>query len=302
MFDVSLRPAASADLPFIGMLCARSTSISEEGLGYPRCDDESELLAELALYGNKFEQHVFIVEDVDGTAIGFGGYLISDTDSACYLIAPLLDRRYRTVDTATRAVEQLVAQPIAAPKQVSYLEESNLVLAEALLRAGWERGSAQLEMCCALSAANRGDMVSGYPVRTVESKSDPLFADIAEMLAEHHHWTSDPLIRLSDYVADGYQVSVIELDVLAACALWIRVADTAFGRLDYLSVAEAWRGKSLGTALTKHVLAEAVAVGGIEKMYLSVDPGNEAARRVYRACGFVDGTVSRQYRYAPGPV
>ncbi|WP_408638789.1 GNAT family N-acetyltransferase [Nocardia gipuzkoensis] len=70
-----------------------------------------------------------------------------------------------------------------------------------------------------------------------------------------------------------------------------------FGRLDYLSVAEEFRGRSYGSTLTRHVLAEAARTEGIERVYLSVDPANDIARRVYRACGFTEGIAWRKYSY-----
>jgi len=80
MTTINLRPAQRADLPFIGKLCARSTSIHHEGIGYPRCEDEGELLAELALYENSLEEHVFVVCGQAGDPVGVTGFLVRACD------------------------------------------------------------------------------------------------------------------------------------------------------------------------------------------------------------------------------
>ncbi|MBF6335099.1 GNAT family N-acetyltransferase [Nocardia abscessus] len=258
-------------------------------------------MAELALYDNELERHLLIVCDAAGTAVGCTGLLVSDTDAVCYLIGPLLHGAWRTVETAERTLELVLAQRVAPSALVGYIEDDNVVLAEALRRNGWRRGAAQLEMSCEIPATGTGcRTVAGQPpIRQLSSSGDPGFPAVAEMLGRHHHWSSDPRARLADYLDDGYQVAVLEsAGHLAGCAVWIHVSGTDFGRLDYLSVSEEFRGRSYGTALTRHVLAEAAHTDAIERIYLSVDPGNEAARRVYRACGFEEGIISRQYSYS----
>lgn len=300
MSAISVRAACADDLRFIGTLLARSCEVRSEGVGYPRCDNEHELLAELALYGNRLEDQVFIVCDADGGRIGTGGFLISDSDSTAYLIGPLLDGPWRTVDNARAAVRLLMEQPIAPTAVASYLEEENAVLADALRASGWLPGPAQLEMVCPVPvpAPTRRPIPDQVTIRRLRSRTDPAFAVIAKLLARHHRWSQDPLERLGDYLDDGYRIVVIESEGRpAGCALWIHVRDTNFGRLDYLSVAEEFRGRAFGSTLTRQVIAEAAATTGVERLYLSVDPANEIARRLYLACGFEAGTTSRMYSY-----
>ncbi|MGY1896048.1 GNAT family N-acetyltransferase [Nocardia gipuzkoensis] len=300
MSEISLRSATGVDLSFIGKLCARSMSVPAEGIGYPRCANEHELLAELALYDNTVEDHLFIVCDAAGATVGCAGLLVSDTDAVCYLVGPLLHGAWRTIDTARHSLQLLLAQQVAPRALISYIVDDNVVLAEALQRNGWRRGPAQLEMSCETPAADSDCVVAGgpKPIRRLANSGDRAFPAAAKMLGRHHHWSSDPLARLSDYLDDGYQVVVLEsAGRLVGCALWIHVSGTDFGRLDYLSVAEEFRGRSYGSTLTRHVLAEAARTEGIERVYLSVDPANEIARRVYRACGFTEGIASRKYSY-----
>lgn len=113
MRNVSIRQATTADLPLIGMLCARSVSVRSEGIGYPRCADETEFLTELALYDLELEENVLIICDEFGAPIGCTGFLVSDTDAACYLIGPLLLSGARTVAIFRQALELAVTHPVA---------------------------------------------------------------------------------------------------------------------------------------------------------------------------------------------
>lgn len=156
-------------------------------------------------------------------------------------------------------LDSVVAHPLAAGPMSSYVHEANAALGQALRANGWRPGAAQLEMSRKVCSGH-GDSPAGHPIRALADRIDPLFLPAAEMLGRHHRWPGDPAERLGDYLDDGYRVSVIESSgELAACALWIHIDDTDFGRLDYLSVGEGYRRRFMGIALTRHVLAEAAA-------------------------------------------
>jgi RimJ/RimL family protein N-acetyltransferase len=61
-----------------------------------------------------------------------------------------------------------------------------------------------------------------------------------------------------------------------------------------------WRGAGIGTALMREALRWARAVG-VEKIELTVYPGNDTARALYRRFGFVEeGTLVRHSKKAGG--
>jgi diaminopimelate decarboxylase len=65
-------------------------------------------------------------------------------------------------------------------------------------------------------------------------------------------------------------------------------------------VADGWRGRGIGTALLHEALRWARSVG-VEKLELTVYPGNAAARSLYRRFGFVEeGTLLRHSKKAYG--
>jgi ribosomal protein S18 acetylase RimI-like enzyme len=296
MVTLTLRPALPSDLPFLGALCARSTSIPQEGIGYPRCEDETELLAELALYDNKLQDSIRIVcEAASGRPLGFGGFLVSDTDETTYVVGPLLAGDDRTPEIAAEALRRLVGCPVGGKTLVNYVEEDNAVLSEALRETGWRPGSVQLEMRYEV-AARPVPPPATWPIRPLEGARDPAFGQVAALLARQHRWTSGPEARLAGYLDDGYRVALTEDEGhLAGCVLWIYLDDTDFGRLDYLSVDEPFQRRGLGTALTRHMLADAHRTKDIEYVYLSLDPANAGAHLLYQGCGFADTVRSRKY-------
>lgn len=299
MIEVSSRPARRDDLPFIGKLCARSVSIHQEGIGYPRCEDETELLAELALYENAFEDSIFVVCGPDGSPIGFAGFLVSDTDDVRYLIGPLLDGPWRTAPVAAEVLRELAERPVGGRPLVCYVEDENTVLVQALQDTGWKPGAVQLEMRYEVSATAVPRMEEEtHSVRRLTGREDPAFPRVAELLGRQHGWSSDFATRLADYLDDCYHVALVEEHgYVAGCVLWVYVEDTDFGRLDYLSVDEAFRCRSRGSVLTRHVLADAHRTDSVEYVYLSLDPSNEVAHRLYRRHGFTDNVRSRKFTH-----
>lgn len=301
MVELTLRPANSSDLPWIGKLCASSTGNPAEGIGYPRCEDEHELLAELALYEHRLEDNILVACTPAGDPIGFGGFLVSDTDEASFVIGPLIAAEWRTPVVTAEFLRLLVAQPLGGRVLSNYIEEGNTILEQALLDTGWHPGKVQLEMRYDLASAALPDRGPAHPVRPLNGQDDPAFGPMAELLARHHGWGNDPQARLADYLEDGYLVAVSEQDGRpVGCVLWIYVDGTNFARLDYLSVDEDFRGKGHGSTMVRHVLLDAQEHPGTEYLFLSVDPENDPAYEIYRRHGFVDNVRSRKYTYDRG--
>jgi ribosomal protein S18 acetylase RimI-like enzyme len=65
------------------------------------------------------------------------------------------------------------------------------------------------------------------------------------------------------------------------------------GRIVGLGVADEARGRGVGRALMDEVIARARRLAGLEQLYLAVVIPNDAARRLYRSCGFAVYGVER---------
>lgn len=81
---------------------------------------------------------------------------------------------------------------------------------------------------------------------------------------------------------------------IAAAAVWIALADTDFGRVEYVVTHPDQRGRGHGRRLVA-AAAAAIASAGKSDIFLSLDVGNAAARRLYRSQRFVETIESVTY-------
>jgi ribosomal-protein-alanine N-acetyltransferase len=92
-----------------------------------------------------------------------------------------------------------------------------------------------------------------------------------------------------------YVLRVPEQPVAAFCAFWL-VADQA--HINNLAVLPELRGRGLGTELLRGVIAEAAHLGAAV-LTLEVRESNKAAIQLYRAAGFVQAGVRKNYYTKP---
>jgi [ribosomal protein S18]-alanine N-acetyltransferase len=77
-----------------------------------------------------------------------------------------------------------------------------------------------------------------------------------------------------------------------------KTSDLSEAELESIVVAEAWRGKGIGTALLAELAARAKASDAI-RLGLEVRASNAAAIRLYERAGFVEGGRRRGYYRGP---
>ena len=83
--------------------------------------------------------------------------------------------------------------------------------------------------------------------------------------------------------------------VAGFCAFWLVVDEI---HINNVAVRPQFRGHGLGTALLRHVLAEAKQLGA-RRATLEVRASNEAARRLYERIGFYVAATRRNYYTNP---
>jgi GNAT superfamily N-acetyltransferase len=298
--SVVAHAATAADLPFIAGLFAASNERDELGIGYPRCDDAGELLAELALYNASLEDSFHVLRLADGQRVGALGFLFDDDMPFAYVAGPLLDggARHR-LDDALACAERIARGRYPALR--NSVADGNREMIAALGRRGWSRQDESLEMVFELdqlppSRPSSPSSPPGAPIERLAGRDAPAFAAAARLLGRTHHW-DDPEGRLAEYLDQGYRVAFVRApgrDELAGAAAWLHLEQTCFSRLDYVSTHEDWRGRGIGAALVDHALADARRTGD-ERMYLALDPANAAAHRLYLRAGFRDNLRSIVY-------
>ena len=105
-----------------------------------------------------------------------------------------------------------------------------------------------------------------------------------------HPWTRG---NFDDSLRVGYACWVAQCGtVLAGYGVLMMGAGEA--HLLNLSVAAAWQGRGLGSALLEKFVGIARA-GNAAQMFLEVRPSNAGARRLYTAFGFREMTIRRGY-------
>ena len=110
-----------------------------------------------------------------------------------------------------------------------------------------------------------------------------------------HPWTRGNFV---DSLAAGYECWVAHRgESLAGYAVVMIAADEA--HLLNLSIARHWQRRGIGAELTRFIAALSRAEGA-RRMYLEVRPSNVAARALYRAEGFSEIGLRRDYYPAAG--
>ena len=198
------------------------------------------------------------------------------------------------MDAALAAIERVAEDNF---EEISNcVAEDNMLLRESLQRRGWTETKRHLEMEWNDTARTRASQgPEDYEIQRLQTIDNRVFREIADLLGTTHNRDENYEERLAEHLHDGYRVAFVTRgEELLGCALWIFLENTNFGRLDYLSVDETWRRRGVGSALVSHALGDA-RKRGVNAMFLSVDPLNEAARRLYLQHGFRETVISTTF-------
>jgi RimJ/RimL family protein N-acetyltransferase len=134
-----------------------------------------------------------------------------------------------------------------------------------------------------------------------EADRRPLAVLFAAVAAERDGIATEPPVDVDLWATrwnlDGTFVAVAGEELVGS--LHVEVSRFGFGELG-MSVARAWRGRGVGSALLAAAI-EWAREQGLHKLSLSVFPHNEAAIGLYRKHGFVEeGRRVKHYRRASG--
>jgi ribosomal protein S18 acetylase RimI-like enzyme len=296
---LTAQPATRGDLPFIARLFAESNVRDELGIGYPRCDDAAEILAELALYDATLEDSFYVLRRGDHRCVGTLGFLFDDDMPFAYLAGPLLDEGARhRLEEAVGCAEDIARSRFPALR--NSVSAGNRALMAALDRRGWKPHHENLEMAFDLDRPPPGPPAD-VEIEQLAGRDAPWFFAVARLLARTHGW-ADGEQRLAEYLEQGYRAAFVRAGRVttggqaeaAGAVMWLHLEGTTFSRLDYVSTHEDWRGQGVGAALVHHAIVAARSSGD-QRLYLALDPGNTAAHRLYLRAGFRDNLRSVIY-------
>jgi hypothetical protein len=219
------RPATLADLPFIAQLFAASCENTELAIGYPRCGDANEILAELALYDIALEDSFHVLRFAHGGEVGTFGFLFAGDEPFAYVAGPLLERgaRHRLEDALGWA--ESIARGRYPALRVS-VADGNRALIAALQRRGWRMLQESLEMVFDLADLAPSGAGSPWHIERLAAKDTADFAAVARLLGRTHGWHESEA-RLADCLAEGYQVGFVPMVGQAGSGAAAEVAGAA---------------------------------------------------------------------------
>jgi ribosomal protein S18 acetylase RimI-like enzyme len=287
--DLGVRSAGEDDGRLIDALFRRSHALPADGLGYPRCEDLGEYLAELRLWHRILEDSTFVVTAA-GRARGVFGFLYDDDARWAYLAGPMLvpGEDVHLTDVISVA-EQLASGRF--DELTAAVHVANERLTEGVEARGWTRGELHVQMRRPLMPADRSLPDGDLQVATPEGVRNILTEVLGPERAE---------AEVRQAAEEGYQVLSAAVDGAGAgTALWKPVEGTRFAVLETLAVMPAHRRRGLGAALVREVIFRA-AVGGASDLYLSVVGSNQGARALYASLDFQDDVWRRSFRLRVG--
>lgn len=164
-------------------------------------------------------------------------------------------------------------------------------LDEFLHRRGFEAFDETRVMTCPLEAALAAPCPRALEPVAIDAVEVAEFAAIVGAMRGSSAWqvqAHDQRLRFSSLRATSIR-RIVRVGGEPVAAGQAVIEGERAGLYDIVT-APAWRGRGLGRTLTAQLLSDARA-GGARTMYLQVDAGNAAARRIYAALGFIDRYV-----------
>ncbi|WP_051314786.1 GNAT family N-acetyltransferase [Alteribacter aurantiacus] len=289
-----IRKANVADREWIDQLCQLSWKEEAQGLSYPRVKGLEELEAEVAEWGNTYEDTLFVVEKKE-EPVGFFGFLYEPGDKEAYVIGPVFTKENHD----ERVFEWLFGQLQGEISEqfdtiILSINESNDLLLRTAKKREWKKGSRQIEMNIDVQGFEKG--ASSTVVHSLE-KGDRHYEEVARVLSLAGKWEK-PVEQLDEYLGDfNMEAAYLTIDDrVAGAILWDHIEGTTFYRLEDVAVHADFRKQGVASALIEHTIEQAKEAG-VHSLFLSVDEKNEGARKLYYRIGFFETIVSTSYRW-----
>ncbi|WDV44878.1 GNAT family N-acetyltransferase [Clostridiaceae bacterium M8S5] len=294
MGKLSIRYAIDEDNSFIDEMLKYSFNNSEAGIGYPRCEDLKELIAEIKIYENELKNCICIIL-YENERVGISGLLYSPEDQYGYMIGPIIKPKHST-KPIIKEIIGLVKQSKKDTLKTIYatITDENTLLKDCYLELDWTYKSTDREMCFDISDEIVYNQTK-YQVQNLNKKNEKVINGIFRLFDRVFKWQGDRK-RIEEFLKEGYKLGYVVNDskeiIGAVCSDYLD--DMDFSRLEYVAVDEKHRGKGIGRAMIEHVINQS-ANKNIKQVYLSTDIDNNASN-LYSKIGFYDTVISHSYK------
>ncbi|WP_257349243.1 GNAT family N-acetyltransferase [Pseudalkalibacillus decolorationis] len=293
---LKLNTVRNEALTYIDELIRESWKDENQAIGYPRCKDLSELVAEIEIYENTIEHCVYTVTR-NGDRVGMVGFLHSPGDSEGYLIGPFLNPTINRAIWLPRVLTKFISKLHNDHQHVdACVVETNNLLCDTLVGMNWKELNRQTEMKWELGTEATTIHDDKFNFSELIIKENSAFNQIAEVMGNGLGWES-PKTRLVQYLDEAYKVHYVtdQTNKVMGAVIWTIVGGTDFGRLEYLAVNPADRRNGIGAQLIHYVFQQTERAG-IPRLYLSLDSNNTNALRLYKKVGFKETVRSVIFR------
>jgi len=276
---------------FIDELLKCSNENCELGIGYPRCDDLGELIAEVELYDNTLNNSICVIYDEE-KPIAIGGWLYTEGESEGYFIGPIVIKEYFNEENVKNIINLILES-----KKYHFVDlkgvctESNKILNKCYKDIGWKYKNTCREMCYDLD-----NTIKEVKWEVNEFSKDKVSEcdDIFNILDTTFNWNGNRE-NYDELLRNGYNVGCIleGNEKIIGLVVWAYLKDVDFSRLEYIVVHENYRNKGIGESLINYVINDSEKKS-VKKIYLSTEINNKAAN-LYSKTGFYDTVVSNIY-------
>jgi len=262
------------------------------GIAYPRCDKKGELLAEINLYEQNLEDCCYKIE-IDNKIVGAFIFLYDTEWNTTYLglvfNGEIDTTNYQNILSEIESLHNSKNVISCSPLK------QNLGLTSALENNDWIKESSSIEMKFNLKQTIGSKHNSSEIKELKLDNEEHTKIIIANLLGKTQAWKIDFLKGINDLLKDGYQITYLEIDkIIVSVIVWIKIKDTNFSRIEYLSTEENHRKKGYAKSLLNEINSRCKKLKD-ENIFLSSSPEKVNVVKFYEKVGFEKSVESLNY-------
>lgn len=289
----SLKPFSKDDQYFVEKMLEHSRVNREYELGYPKCDNMKELLAEVEMYENTLEKSIYIIFYED-KPIGISGYLYTPNEGDGYIIGPIVNEEFHFKEGLNIIINLVLDNKMEIFNTLeAVVSHKNVVLDQCYSELGWKYRRTSREMRYDIDGVKKEE--SQWKINLIDKSNKKIIDESFKLLDKAFRWNGNKK-KMEELLNNEYKLACVlnERNKVIGFVCWAYLEDISFSRLEYVVVNEKYRKRGIGQALVNYVINSSID-DGVKCVYLSTNIINEAVN-IYKAVGFYDTVISNIYR------
>lgn len=289
----SLRPFAKEDKYFVEKMLEHSNVNRAYELGYPRCDNLKELIAEIELYENTLEESIYIIF-YEEKPIGISGYLYTPNEGEGYIIGPIVNEEFNFQESMKIIISLVLENKMEMFNTLeAVVSHKNLILDKCYEELGWKYKKTSREMRYDIDGVKKEE--GTWSVNLIDKSDKKIVDGSFKLLDKAFRWNGNR-DKINELLTDEYKLACVlnERNKVIGVVCWAYLEDINFSRLEYVVVGEKYRKKGIGQALINYIINDSID-NKVKYVYLSTNISNEAVN-IYKSSGFYDTVISNIYK------